>query len=128
MSEGAVMRTLMLYASEHGAVLFRNQVGHYVIAQKDCKSCQRFGTHLKSGLCVGSSDLIGYTPVLVGEQHVGRTLALFTGIEAKREVGGVVSDEQRRFLIAVETAGGIQGVARGEQDLAAILSPWQHKG
>lgn len=126
-SEGAVLRTLMLYASEHGAVLFRNTRGIYKVAQQDCKSCQRFGFTVSTGLTNGAPDLVGWTPVLITPEHVGKQVAIFTGIEAKREVGGVVSEEQRRFLTALELAGAIQGVARSVGDLDDVLGPWKSK-
>lgn len=123
MSEAAVLRTLLLYASELGAKLFRNSRGVERVAQKDCKSCQRFGRVVSYGLANGAPDLVGWVPVTVTPEMVGTTVALFVGIEAKREVGGVVSEAQQRFLDALRRDGAVQGVARGADDMAAILGP-----
>lgn len=123
MSESAVLRLLLLHASELGARLFRNPRGVERIAQKDCRSCQRFGRVLTYGLHNGAPDLVGWMPHIVTAEDVGRTLAVFVGIEAKRESGGTVSEDQRRFLFALEQAGAIQGVCRSVADLAEVLSP-----
>lgn len=124
MSEGAVLRTLLLYASELGAKLFRNSRGVERVAQKDCKSCQRFGRVVSYGLANGAPDLVGWISVVVTPDMVGTTVALFVGIEAKRQLGGVVSEAQQRFLDALRRDGAVQGVARGAEDMAAIIGPW----
>lgn len=119
-SEAAILRLLMLYASEHNCVLFRNTRGVHKIAQDDCTSCQRFGRTVSYGLANGAPDLVGWLPHVVTPEDVGRTLAVFTGIEAKRH-DGRVSEDQQRFLAALERAGAVQGVARSVGDLAEIL-------
>lgn len=135
-SEGALLRTLLLCASELGARLFRNQRGVYTIAQDDCKSCQRFGRKISTGMANGAPDLVGWMPVVVTPDMVGRTVALFVGIEAKRpgtELSvhgyraepGRLSEDQRRFLTALETAGAVQGVVRSVAELETVLAPWR---
>lgn len=119
--ERDVQRTILLYASEHGVVLFRNPRGVERIAAKDCDRCQRFGRVVSYGLCNGASDLIGWAPTIVTPEMVGHTVARFAAIEVKRERGGTVSEDQRAFLAALEKAGGIQGVARSVGDVDEIL-------
>jgi hypothetical protein len=66
---------------------------------------------LHAGLCEGSSDLIGWTPVTITPDMVGTTIAVFTAVEVK--TGRVrVTEAQTRFLDAVTAAGGIARVAR----------------
>lgn len=72
------------------------------------------------GLCVGSSDLIGYTPVVITQEMVGRCLAVFTAVECKRERGGGLSPEQRNFLEKVLAAGGIAITARSPEDAVQV--------
>lgn len=127
MSESAVLRTLMVYASDFACRLFRNARGVERIAQKDCKSCQRFGRVVSYGLANGAPDLVGWVPHVVTDADVGRTLAVFVGIEAKRKIGGVVSDEQRTFLAALARDGAVCGVARSIGDLDGILGPWEQE-
>lgn len=119
-SESVLLRQLLLASGAMGARLFRNQTGHYILAQPSCRNCQAHGRHLSSGLAVGSPDLVGWMPILVGPEHLGRTLAVFVGVEAKTDTGRV-SEAQRRFLTALERDGALVGVARSVADLDALL-------
>lgn len=116
MTETQLLSRLLIRASELGLRLFRNQVGRYRLALPDCKRCQQQGRVLSSGLCVGSSDHIGWTPYVVQASDVGRTLAVFTAVEAK--VGrNTTTEAQGHFLAVVRDAGGIALVARQEEDI-----------
>src|SRR5215471_14125963 len=119
-SEGALLRTLLITASEFGARLFRNHRGVHKLAQKDCQSCQRFGATISAGMANGAPDLVGWKTVVVTQDMVGSSIAVFCGVEVKRPTGKV-SEDQARFLKALETAGAVQGVARSVTDLEAIL-------
>jgi hypothetical protein len=70
----------------------------------------------------GSADWIGYQTVVITPEMVGRRVARFVAIEAKRPVGGVVSHDQEVFLNAVSDAGGAAGVARNADDCERILT------
>lgn len=118
--ERDLLRELLRAASALGARLFRNQIGAYRLARPQCIECQRFGRVLTSGLCVGSSDLVGWVPVVIGPEHLGRTLAVFCGVEAKR-ADGRLSEPQRAFLAALERDGAVSGVARSVADLHDII-------
>lgn len=117
--ERTLLRSLLLASSRIGARLFRNQIGRYRLARPSCVECQRFGRIVSSGLCVGSSDLIGWMPVAITPEMVGRTLAVFVAVEAKTETGRT-SAEQRAFLAAVARAGGKALVAREVNDVEAL--------
>ncbi len=123
MSEGAVVRTLLVYAGEFGVKLFRNHRGVHKLAQKDCKSCQRWGVTISAGLTNGMPDTVGWMPVVIGPEHLGQTFARFVAVEAKREDGGTVSEDQRRVLGILERDGALCGVARSIADLEGILRP-----
>lgn len=69
---------------------------------------------LHAGLCVGSSDLIGYRTLPSGT-------AQFVAIEVKA-ARGRVSPEQQRFLEAVRQAGGRADIARSVPDAQALVS------
>lgn len=102
-----------------GTRLFRNNVGQaWQGAAKRTKLTGQViieNAHpVRYGLCSGSSDLIGWTPVTITPDMVGQQVAVFTAIEVK-EAGGRVSKEQWRFLEAVRDAGGIARVALTEQ-------------
>jgi hypothetical protein len=67
---------------------------------------------LHAGLCVGSSDLIGY-------RRVG-DLAQFVALEVKSERGRP-TPEQTRFLDHISSAGGCAAVVRSVADADAVL-------
>ena len=115
MSESAVMHTIMLALSASGATIFRNNVG--AVKASD-------GRFIRFGLCPGSSDLIGFMPVTITPDMVGRKVALFLAVEAKAP-GGHTDIERKaaqdRFIDAVLAAGGLAGYARtAEQALGVI--------
>lgn len=116
MSESKLVRACLAAAPVLGARLFRNNVG---------KLQDRRGTWVAYGLYPGSPDLVGWMPVVVTPDMVGRTVALFVGIEAKRPDGGRVSEDQRRFLTALEQSGAVQGVVRSVAELETVLAPWR---
>lgn len=116
MTETTFVQRLLLSTSKIGMRIFRNQVGRYRLARPECRECQAHGRVIASGLCVGSSDLVGWTPVIVTPEMVGRTLAVFTAVEAK--VGRrQTTPEQARFLDVVQAAGGIATLARETSDV-----------
>ena len=110
MTEANVMKQIMLRAQLDGARLFRNQTGRYRLGDR----------WVSSGLCVGSSDLIGWTPIVVTKDLLDRQLAVFTAIEVKGPKGRERL-EQGRFLNLVKTQGGITCVARSMADVDAAL-------
>jgi hypothetical protein len=67
---------------------------------------------LHAGLCVGSSDLIGYRQV--------DGLAQFVALEVKSERGRP-TPEQTRFLDHISSAGGCAAVVRSVADADAVL-------
>jgi hypothetical protein len=68
----------------------------------------------------GGSDLIGYRQVVIGPEHVGRTMAVFTAVEVKSAVGRATA-EQRAFIQHIEQAGGIAGVVRSVDEARGLL-------
>lgn len=93
MSEATLMRQIQLRASEMGVRLFRNNVGLY----------KRGPRVIRYGLCVGSSDLIGWNPA-------GR----FIAVEVKLTTS--TTKEQMQFLQAVVISAGIGIIAHSVQE------------
>lgn len=112
MSEAKVLAETRIKASKLGSRLFRNQVGSYEL--KD-------GTVIRSGMGKGSSDLIGWHPVKITQDMVGKTLAVFTAIECKFGKGQL-SAEQTHFINVVRQAGGIAGTCWDADQLEVILN------
>jgi hypothetical protein len=79
------------------------------------------GRPVSFGLCKGSADLIGWTTRTITADMVGQQVAVFTSIEVKTPRTGRLTPEQKQWLAAVETAGGIAGVARSVADAEALL-------
>ena len=72
----------------------------------------RQGRPLHAGLCVGSSDLIGY--------RVVDRVAQFVALEVKSPNGRPTA-QQVQFLDHINAVGGLAGIARSVDDAAAIL-------
>jgi hypothetical protein len=125
MNETNLMHSIML--ANHGCRLFRNNVGTAwtgspLIKQPDGSVTLRNARPLHAGLCKGSSDLIGFKPVTITPEMVGRTVAVFTAIEVKTPKGKP-TPEQLHFLKRVKELGGIAGIARSVDDVLAITDP-----
>jgi hypothetical protein len=111
-SEAAIQQEIRLAAGQGGSVLFRNNQGAYQDAS---------GRLIRYGVCnPGGSDLIGWTPVTVTQDMVGRTVAVFTAVEVKSQ-RGTASKPQVNFIDAVTKAGGFAGIARSVGDYLAIV-------
>ncbi len=139
-TESTLVKNLMLCASRLGGRLFRNNVGMAWAPAGGggnivrCAPGQRYKSvticpgdvvvrnarPLHAGLCKGSSDLIGWTRVVVTDQMVGDTVAIFTASEAKGPHGRATK-EQGNFIKAVNDNGGIAGVVRSEEDLVELM-------
>lgn len=123
MRESAVLHRCMLALSEAGCRVFRNNVALAWVGKsiRTSKPVQvtlmpgdvliRKARPLHAGLCVGSGDLIGWTPD-------GR----FLSVECKTETGRV-SSEQSAFADAVSACGGVGIVVRSESE---VLQKLQH--
>lgn len=98
------------YFDEHGRMV------RYGLANESAKENKR----------IKSSDLIGITPVVVQQHHVGRTLGVFTAYECKPEGWSLRPSDQRglaqeRFLAIVKAAGGFGGFVSHPNQLIEIL-------
>lgn len=73
---------------------------------------------------IGQSDLQGWTPVMITQAMVGKTVPVYTAIEVKRSKGGKTSDDQVRFIDQVKQAGGIAGVANSPEAAVRLFDEW----
>ena len=133
MSEQNIMRRIMLALSKHGVTIFRNNTGTGWVGDAERVEqprkmmiypgdvVLRAARPLHAGLCTGSSDLIGWRRVTITPDMVGNRIAVFTAIETKNK-NGRVSDEQKKFIFNVASAGGHAGVARDEKDALDICA------
>lgn len=118
MRESHLRKLVQLALTGMGARLFRNNVGlaHYPD-----------GSTVRYGLCVGSSDLIGWTSVTITPDMVGRRVAVFTALELKTGKQ-TTTEAQDRFLARVREAGGIAGEARDPDQAARAVRDWLREG
>ncbi len=68
----------------------------------------------------GGSDLIGWTPVKITPDMVGKKIAVFTAIEVKTPTGRA-TDDQINFLHRLAQDGGIGGIARSPEEAVGII-------
>ena len=106
-----------------GVTLFRNNTGmgwagelirKYNNGSVELKNARP----LHAGLCVGSSDIIGFRSVVITPDMVGERVAVFTALEVKTPTGRP-TNEQLNFLLAVQSAGGIAKIIRSVEEAKA---------
>jgi hypothetical protein len=118
------MRQIMLALGAEGACVFRQNVGQAWVGRVIERGPRRITLAdprpFHAGLCKGSSDLIGWRPVIITPDMVGKPAALFVAIETKT-ARGRATPEQQHFVDTVKAAGGCAGIARTIEQAVAIL-------
>jgi len=120
-SEAAVQAAVRLEAARKGVRLFRNNVGALVDSR---------GVPVRYGLAneskqvnevMKSGDLIGWRPVLIGQQHVGQVIGQFVSRECKHltwhYTGGDREPAQLAWAQLVTAGGGDAAFCNGEGTL-----------
>jgi hypothetical protein len=106
MLENEIMKKIQIQMSTLSNRVWRNNSGLFYT---------KMGTPVRCGLCVGSSDLIGYAPVKITADMIGKTVAVFLAIECKSRRGREEQD-QIAFALAVQKAGGCAFFARSVEE------------
>ncbi len=131
------MNAILLALSKAGLRIFRNNVGmgwvgagKPYIVKKTCTAVLHSGDvvlsnarPLHAGLFKGSGDLIGWRPVTITQEMVGRTIAVFASAEIKKG-RDTVKPEQAHWRDTVANDGGIAFVARSEEEALDALRRW----
>lgn len=112
MTESDLYPRAMLIATERGDRMFRNNVGGFRTLD---------GRFIRTGLCVGSHDLIGWRSLIITPDMVGMKIAQFVGLEAKSQ-HGKLTKEQLAFAKTLNLAGGLASVVRTEEDVLLCLN------
>jgi hypothetical protein len=107
----------LLYRNNNGA--FKDERGRWVRFGLGNDS-KKMNQHAKS------SDLIGMTPILIQEHHLGRILGVFTAIECKKEGWNPNNMDDRakaqaRYHEIVRNKGAIAGFASSVEDMNKII-------
>ena len=107
--------------------MFRNAVGYgiagspkQIINKGDGTYLVKKGSPVRFGLMTGSSDYIGWEPMVITADMVGKTIAVFQSIEVKT-LRDRLSNEQRTWNRAVMRDGGIVQVWHETIDGIEIL-------
>jgi len=106
------MHRIQLAISNLGSRVFRNNCG---ALQNKLGQWIRFGVANPGG-----SDYIGWTPVVVTQAMVGKTIAAFLAIEIKSG-SGKLTEDQENFIRVVNKNGGLAFLANEKTDLASKL-------
>lgn len=134
MKEKNIQSDIMKACSQAGARVFRNNVANGLVGQmkrieKDGPVhlnvgdwVVRNGRRTQFGLCVGSSDLIGWKTITVTPDMIGKRIAVFTALEVKT-TSGSATPEQVQFVSAVANAGGMAGIVRSSDEAVAVCNP-----
>ena len=139
MTESAHMKRVMMIASKLGARFFRNNVGQAFTGQSialdnTCTVIKRgkrvpvskravlinHPRRIQFGHCKGSSDLIGFIPVKITAEQVGRVLTIYTAVETKSSTGKP-SAEQTKFLRMIAKNGGVAILSRDDDETEEII-------
>lgn len=111
MNESEIGKHVQVAASTVGARLFRNNCGTLKNER---------GQYVHYGLGNGSSDYIGFKPVKITSEMIGRTIAQFVAAEVKKQ-GGKPTKEQLAFIDAVVINGGLAGIVHSEEEVLKLL-------
>lgn len=125
MSEASVQQDIRLAASRRNAYLWRNNSGAF---QDERGNFIRYGLANDSKKLneeIKSSDLIGFTPIVITPDMVGQTIAVFTAVEVKQKGWtGIRSARERaqdKFIQLVRSFGGRAGFAASVDDAERIM-------
>ena len=119
-SPEAALQAEIRISLPHTCTMFRNNTGSLQDAN---------GRRVDFGLCKGSSDLIGWTEVIITPEMVGKKIAVFTAIEVKK-AGWKPSgkkeiehfERQLNFINQIKHSGGFAGVAYSVDDALRTVS------
>jgi hypothetical protein len=131
------MKRIMLAASAERSTVFRNNQAEGVVGdprvwikQEQAITVRpgdvvvRNARVLHAGLHVGSGDLIGWTPLLITEAWVGRTVPVFTSLEAKSGTGAL-EPAQKNWRRVILAAGGIAGAAYSPAEAVELIRAYR---
>ena len=114
-----------------GLRLFRQNVGKFWTGKKERGPgvvtlgpqdvVLRNARPVQAGLCVGSSDLIGWQRIEVTPDMVGKRIAVFVALEVKGPRTRT-RKEQLNFVQQVVDAGGKAGIVRSADEAKQTLN------
>jgi len=128
MSEKKILNEFLIEASKLGGRLFRNHVGTgwsgVILEQKPDQIRLEYPRFFKAGLCTGSSDLIGWSSIIITKEMIGRSVAVFTACEIKHGATRTTK-QQTDFLNIIIKHGGIAFIGRTLADFEKNLGAYK---
>ena len=126
MSESELQQLIQIDGPQWGCFLLRNNSGAF--EDKEGRVV-RFGlghTSRQHSDRIKSSDLVGFTQITIGPEHIGRILAVITVVECKHpDWKPSPSDKrekaQRAFIEWIKAKGGFGGFAWSLESFRKIL-------
>lgn len=118
LTESNIKENVRLVITQNEGRIFRNNVGLFTT---------KSGKKTRTGLCVGSSDLIGWQSVIITPNMVGKTVAVFLAIETKTKKNKKKDNKQINFINQVNSAGGIAFIARSAEETKQKIKKWKQK-
>ena len=127
-NESALLKKFLLEYSRRGGRLFRFQSGLFWTGKTSGPTKKPITVNLHPGDMVirrarpvksghpGISDTVGWTRIQITPDMVGRTVSVFTAVEAKTE-NVRATKEQKNFINLVNEHGGIGVIAKKLQDI-----------
>lgn len=123
-SESEIQQEIRIEAAKYGCILLRNNSGGF---KDDTGRLVRFGLGNESpSQEVLSSDLIGWTEIIITPDMVGKRIAVFTVAEVKRENWKPnPKDERERkqnnFINWVNLKGGLGAMVNSVDQFIKLL-------
>ena len=122
-SESEIQQAIQLEAPKMGVTLLRNNSGAF---KDETGRLVRYGLgQISNTQPYKSSDLIGWTEVVVTPEMVGQRIAIFTAVEIKRQSWKATKDEreekQRNFINWIKARGGIAGMVNSVDDFVKLF-------
>jgi len=120
-----VRRIMLAFSKIKGVKIFRNNTASGWAGQSHLLNngdrVIKNPYPLKAGLCVGSSDLIGFKSIEITPEMVGKSVAVFLACEVKT-ISGKATPEQINFIEMVNKNGGIGIIARDEEEAFNLIN------
>ena len=127
MTESDIQQWIQIEGPKYHCMLMRNNSGAYIAADGRQVRYGLGNVSKKNNTNIKSSDLIGFTTVVITPDMVGKTVAVFTAIEVKapdwkRSLNDKREKAQEAFINWIRTSGGIAGFANSIEGFKAILT------
>lgn len=122
LKEKAVATQVDKVLETHGVRVWRNNIGLARYNVKGKTWCVKYGVGGNGG-----SDLLGFMPITITPEMVGKRVAVFVAVETKREKGGKKTDAQQAFIDNIVAFGGLAGFASKWEDAIQIIKDFRER-